>query len=182
MIETYLGYSQAIRELARENNKEVEYLKYMEELLNLLSDNNDIKSFFIKSNFNFKIKKDVITKSFSKTMEKNFLNFLYVLIDHNAFKLIEKIAKDYIKYYNREHNILDGVIYSTTMLNEKNFQKIKNVFEKKLKKKIYLINKLDKNLIAGIKVEIDEKIYDSSYSKNLELLTNDIIKEMKYEQ
>ncbi len=160
-------YVKSIYDLAIEEKK----IKKLVDLSNLLvleiEKQPKIINYLSSYNIDIKEKKDFFSKI---TNEKIFLNWLLILvIDKKIFNLLN-LLKGIIKKYNLDNDILEGIVWTAENLSSVYLNKIKNTFFKKYNKKIYLINKIDKELIGGVKIEIDSDIYDNSIKGQLENL------------
>ncbi|MDD7898336.1 F0F1 ATP synthase subunit delta, partial [Metamycoplasma hyosynoviae] len=68
---------------------------------------------------------------------------------------------------NQKLNIKYGVIYSTLPLTKLEIEKITKKVCQKLNSEVYLENKIDSNLIAGIKIKIGDYIIENSIDNYL---------------
>ena len=82
----------------------------------------------------------------------------------------EKIGK------NDKQNILEGTIYSVIELNEDQISRIEQVISKKLDKKVELKNEINSSLIGGVKVVINDMVFDGSITNRIESLKNSLTK------
>ena len=104
---------------------------------------------------------------FGKRIDIHWLNLMFVLIeDYNlvllpfVFSLIKKLLQQKLK-------IKIAHLYSAISLKPEQLLKIKKKLEQKFTCTIELMPKLDVNLIAGIRLEIDNRIFDNSLQKKL---------------
>ena len=96
-------YAKALYEIAQENQKEDKYREYFKALITIYFEDEDFKKLLNSPFIDKDEKKNVIKNTFGKVFDEDFLNFLYVVIDHNrAYKLVD--IKD--EYKNIEKIIL----------------------------------------------------------------------------
>jgi F-type H+-transporting ATPase subunit delta len=69
-----------------------------------------------------------------------------------------------------------GKVFSPYQLDEKEIHKIENAVSQKENKKIQLRLVIDESLIGGIKVEVDNHVYDDSLANKLETLKNELLR------
>ena len=74
------------------------------------------------------------------------------------------------RYSQAERGYAYGKVYSTVPLTEEQMNKIALETGALLKKKILLKNEIDSSLIGGIKVAVDGKLIDASFSSQLKNL------------
>lgn len=172
------SYSKALYELGKENNELDIFVNYAKIFSSLLKSDLTIFSFFNNINITEKDKEKVI-KNLFKSKNNVFQNFIFLLIKERKFKNIIEIFDVFIKQYNNEKNILNGLVYTTKELKKETLKKIESSFSKKLGKKVYLENLIDKELIAGISVQIENKIWSNNIKENLKLLKNDLFNQVE---
>ena len=80
------------------------------------------------------------------------------------------IVKHFLRLYDAERGDAYGKVYSAVPLTEKQMEKIALETGVLLKKKILLKNEIDPSLIGGIKVAVDGKLIDASFSSQLKNL------------
>lgn len=119
-------------------------------------------------------KKDVLKKVFEGKVEKELLNFLYILVDKSRTRHYPKIVKAYITLKNEQEGFALGTIYSVNLLSEDQINKIESETENLIRAKVKLENKVDKSLIGGIKILVDGRMIDASLKKRLEDLGKEL--------
>ncbi len=171
MIEVQ-GYSNAIFDIAIQNNDLLNYYEQIKILSSLM--NKDFKKFYF-SNFIDKQEKKKVIKEIFNDFNQNIVNLLLLLLDFNKQVIVGEVFNHFIIKASEELKILKIKIYSSTPIPENDLFKILNFFEGK-KYEYQLI--VDKEILAGYKIVInDKRIIDTSLSKKLD----DIKKELKKE-
>ena len=110
-------------------------------------------------------KHQIIDKAF-KSFTKEFIYFLYVVIDNNRFQYLDEIFKEFKKLYDLKNNMTTCDVYTSNKLDNKEKQSIIKYLEKELNKKVVLNEIIDKN-IAGIKIIADGKTIDYSLENRI---------------
>ena len=59
-------------------------------------------------------------------------------------------------------NVKYGIIYSTEKLSKEEITKFEKKLSKKLSTEVLLVNKIDKSLLAGIKIKVGDYIIENS--------------------
>ena len=112
------------------------------------------------------IKKDerikLIEDAFGGQAERYLVNFLKLLCEKNLLREYEGCTEEFVRRYNQDNNIAEAVVYSASGLSENQKNSLKEKLEKVCGKKVILNEKNDPKLLAGIKVEIEGKLYDGS--------------------
>ena len=169
------GYALALFSLAKEKKQIKEYKKDSHLILESLKDQRDYIKFMDSKSFQLNQKIEMLQKAF-KNINKNILNFLFILAERNKFYLIDRVLNKLISYINENLNINEGVVYSSIKLSSIELKKIEEKTSKILNKKVQLKNKIDSELISGIRIQVDNDIIEDSIISRIE----DIKKELFY--
>lgn len=76
---------------------------------------------------------------------------------------------------NEEDGIVKGIVYSVRPLDEEEIRKITEFADKKFNRKTVLINKIDKTLISGIKLEVGDQVIDGSLKNRIDDLRSSLL-------
>ena len=174
MDSVFSRYSNALVSLAIEEKKPLEYKMAINLLNDYFENNSDVfsylKSYFVSDEKNYEII-DCLCKDIDI---KNINSFLKLLIKKHRLIHFKKIAKEFNKSINTVLGIAEGIIYSTTMMDKKEIERIETAIAKKIGQKVELTNKIDESLIGGFKVAINDFVFDYSLKNKLELLKNNL--------
>lgn len=119
-------------------------------------------------------RKQLLTKNFKQYFSLETLNFLKILIDYEMFAYIHKIFNQVEENLALSLNIIYGQIYSVEKLNANELNKIESELSKKELKKIILKNLIDQDLIGGIKIIVNDKVFDYSIKNKIEKIKSSI--------
>jgi F-type H+-transporting ATPase subunit delta len=98
-------------------------------------------------------------------------NFVNILRKNNDLSLITKIIEQYYKHYRKEKNISKIEIASNEKLSSETLNKIIQKFSKQIE----IEEKIDKSLVGGVVLKIDDNILiDGSVKRKLEDLRGSI--------
>ncbi|MBP3384699.1 MAG: ATP synthase F1 subunit delta, partial [Firmicutes bacterium] len=120
-------------------------------------------------------KKDVLTSVFEGKICQELLNLLYVLVDKGRTARFSQIIKAYKDMVDREEGITYGTVYSVEPLTDAQMTKLEEQVTALIKEKTRLENKIDTNLLGGVKVLVDGRIIDASIRKRLQDLSSQLI-------
>jgi len=167
-----IEYSLALFSIAKDENKVKNYLDNAKVILELFMNSKLLLFIDIMDSYKLTVKeKDKIINDTFKKMEKQFINFLKLLASKNKFKLIKDILNIFIKYCYENLNIKEGIIYSSSLLKPSIIKAIEKKFSKDKNCKVSFKNLLDKELISGIKIVIENDIIENSIMSDLEQIT-----------
>ena len=164
-----IGYSLALFSIAEEENKINEYFQNAKTILEALSDTSCLPLINILNSKNLTtIQKEKIIDETFKNVEKYFSNFLKLIILKNRVKSIINILQIFVKYCCESLGIKEGIIYSVSLLDVAKIREIEKKISLEQGSKISLNNLIDKELISGIKIVIDNNIIENSVISDLE--------------
>lgn len=169
-----MRYAAALFSLAKENDKVASYQKQIKEVGAILDANRDLYALFNSAFINKSERLNIASRIFNG-YDQDIINFIKVLINNHRLNNYRLIFSTFNSLANEELNIIEGIIYSTTKLEDKKILEIENALYQKKKKKVMLTNRIDPSLIGGIKVIIDNHIYDYSVQNELNLMHSKLV-------
>jgi len=174
MDSLYSRYASALLSLAKEEGKVKEYKEALIEIFNFLNENLDVKkyldSYFVKENDKY----EVVNKICESAKLKHLPSFIKLLIKKHRFNSFKEIVKEYVSLANNELGILEGYLYSVDKLTSEQIKKIEKAIGKNLGHSIELKPLIDTRLIGGIKVVVNDHVYDGSLLGKLNSLKSNL--------
>lgn len=174
MDSLYSRYANALFSIALEENKIDDYRNEIKMLKKIINENNDLLHLFSSYFIEEKDKNEIIDQTF-KSLSQNTINFIKVIVHNRRANVMIKIFDEFIKNCNESLNVKDGIVYSVNPLDQNQMLKIENAISVKLNSKVELVNVIDEKLIGGVKVQVEDKIFDGSIKNRLENLKNTLI-------
>lgn len=176
-------YGEALYEFAKENNQLEKIYEESLDVIEVFNASSDIKDFlanpktndddkieFLKGIFVDKLWAGPVAKVFkffnidvSKGKDPKIIDFLSIIVRKGRQKEIVPILKYFTHMTLASKNIGEADVTSATALTEEQ----KTMLEKKLVDTTdfdsFIVNyNVDKSLIAGIKIKVEDKVYDTS--------------------
>ncbi len=170
-----MRYAESLFDLAKEENAIETYQGDMLKIQEVFADESFVK-FFSHVAVSDEIKNEVLKKSFEGQVSLYVYHFLLLLVKKRRMGYIQGICKAFQSLCYDYLGIKLGKIYSAFEISEDEVHKIEMVMSKKEGKKVQLRVIIDQKLIGGIKVEIDNHIYDDSLSYKLESLKQELLR------
>ena len=167
-------YAESLLLIAKDKEKIESYKEDIKVLLESFSLAN-VKTFLSSSRISKQEKKDVINTVLKDKTDKYILYFLYVLIDKNRIDHYDEIFKEFIHLCNEELNIKEGIIETPRPLDKELIKKLEDTLSKD-GKKIELYEKINKSLISGFKITIDNHVIDNSLRNKINDLENTLLR------
>lgn len=118
-----------------------------------------------------------MTKDLEKSKILEFIKkFVKLLARKNALKFSKRIIDEFKKYYNKQNGILEIEVKSVKGLETDFEKKLKEKFKKSWKvAEVDLKSLIDKSLIGGLVLGIDDMIIDGSLKGNLKKIKEKMI-------
>jgi len=99
--------------------------------------------------------------------------FAELLVRDHKLKRANKIIEEFVKYGKKQSGIVEIEIISAKELDSHTLAHIKSSFGKK--EKVESVEKIDKSLLGGVKVKLEDKIVDASLKTQLNKLKQSLI-------
>ncbi len=169
------GYALALLELAKEENKLRKYKEQIIKVYKNLQENPKYIEILGSPVLEVKTKVELVKKAFDKKIEKHILNYMLILVERGLVNIIIPSLIKCKMYINESLNVHEGTIYSVDQLTSTQISKIEATTSKKLGLKVNLCNKLDAELISGIRVVVQDKVLDNSIDTQLKILKQELL-------
>lgn len=170
-----MRYAESLFDLAKEEKAIDTYQKDMLKIQEVFEDESFVK-FFSHVAVLDEVKIDVLKKSFEGQVSLYVYNFLLLLIKRRRIRYIQGICQQFQSLCNDYFGIKEGKLYSAYELDDSQVKKVEHAIGKNEGKKVKLRVVIDERLIGGIKVEVDNHVYDDSLSYKLESLKQELLR------
>jgi ATP synthase, F1 delta subunit len=168
-------YAESLFDLAKEEQAIESYQKDMEKVYNVFLDKTFVQ-FFSHVAIVDDVKMDILKKSFDHQISEYVLNFLLLLVKKRRIRYILGICQQFQILCYEYFDIKIGKLYTPYSLSTENIEKVEKAMSQKEGKKVKLRMIIDESLIGGMRVEIDNHIYDDSLSYKLESLRQELLR------
>ena len=169
-------YAVALLSIAREEKKVQEYIDEVEQILEVLDQNDGFVRILKDYGLTNEEKKETIDVCFKGKVREYILNTFYVVVDNNRGAIIEDVLKEFVKLGYKELNIKKGFVFTTIDLTKEELKQMEAKTSQMLNANVILQNKIDKNLVGGFKIQVDDFIIDQSIKRKLSDLKTTLLK------
>lgn len=114
---------------------------------------------------------EIIDEVFKNELDEKVLNFLKILVEKNRFKEFDQIYQAYTNEVDKINNLKRVEVISAVQLSKEQKQKTKERLQTRLQKNVEINWTLDKEIIGGLVIKIDDNIIDSSLKNKLDKLS-----------
>ena len=131
--------------------------------------------FFFKllelSSISYDMKQNYINGFWEKfKLQSSLKQFMFLLLRNRVMNLLPHILKHLYIEYKKRNNLLDATITTSHPLNDEEIKAILHAIQDSLKTTIIPHFKVDRKLLAGIRIESDEYYWENSIAKTLQML------------
>ena len=140
----------------------------LEEFSSALKSDLDVNAFFKSKTIEVEQKINLFSNAVSSSMNEILFEVLKVVIENDDINLIPHIANNFVLLSKEKLNIAFVDVTSSADINSSHKDDIKNSLSELINKQIKINFEIDSSLIGGLKIKVDDKLYDSSLQTKLE--------------
>ncbi len=168
-------YADALVKIARDGKLTFEKIsKDLNLIKEILEQSKDLQAVLINPVVSVDDKKEIIEKVFKKEIDILIINFLKLLTDKNKFDVFEDVLEAYNKAIDSINNIKKVSVTSAVTMPKDAQSRLKQKLEEKLNANVVLDLNINKDIIAGLVIKIDDNVIDMSLKHKLEDLSKSI--------
>ena len=179
MKQIFQRYALALFWLAQEENQISEFMNECQQILKIFAKNPDFLQLIKNDALKKEEKKEILSSVFKNEIPSKILYFMNVIVDHHREKYIQEIIEEFIQISLKHLNIKKGTIYSTIPLSDVQIQKMEEKISTLLKSKVILQNQINKELIGGFKIEVEDWVLDYSIQEKMKKMKENLLKNRK---
>ena len=167
MTQTARLYGGSLYELAAEEKLTDVILKQMLQIRDLFVENPDYVRLLQEPAIPFEERKGLIESAFGSQAERYLVNFIKLLCERGLLGDFVGCCKEFTRRYNAEHGIIEAVVTSAVLLSDEQMNALKDKREKMSGKHIFLTQKVDTSVVAGLHVEMEGRQLDGTVKGRL---------------
>ncbi len=168
-------YSRSLFEVAKENDSLDEIHDQLGEFADALDEDRDLQVFFFSPYFSSTEKQEGVTKVVTGGNE-HFTRFLELLAERHRLPVIFRIRRAFDALWAKENKLLPVEIKSAVELEDDTVKKIAKRIEEETGQKIELTRKVDPDVVAGLVIQVGNRVLDASVRARLETLRKTVAK------
>ena len=170
------SYSQALYELAFEEEKLNDVEEHAISIIKLISQSKDFNSLINDPTNKQEDQLNVINLIFEKfNLNKLLKKFLNFLVTKRRFFYVEKILKDFVMICSKNRGEISAKLIVAKELNENEINKIKDELSQNFGSNVKLNYNYDPDLIGGLIMQVESVMIDTSIKNKLQQIENKMI-------
>ncbi|MCR4964951.1 MAG: ATP synthase F1 subunit delta [Bacteroidales bacterium] len=155
-------YAKALYDYAGEKNQVEAVKDELQQIIRTLKENRELQIVLDSPIIVPSKKHAIFSQIFSNTLSETSFTFLDVILKKKREPAIESICEEYIKLYNKEHNIKVANITTAQPISDTLIAKIRTILEEKTQSTIEIKQVVDPDIIGGILINVDDFFIDAS--------------------
>ncbi|HOI30913.1 MAG TPA: ATP synthase F1 subunit delta [Melioribacteraceae bacterium] len=163
-------YANSFFQLAEEKKLLKKYGEDIELIFNTLSQSKELRSVLRNPVIKQKDKKNLLSKIFGSKIRKETSEFLDFIVGKSREDIMMEIMKEFLNLRDDKEGIVRTGITSSVDLTDSVKKDLVSKLEKRTGKKVKPEYYVDKNLIGGFIVNINDTMLDASVKHQLDLL------------
>lgn len=168
-------YAKSILDLSIEQKNLDAILSDMKTFASIVSGNSDMRNLISSPIVPGDKKFAMLKKLFENQLNPLTIKFFDIIIRKKREKYLGDIANSFIKQYNDLHNIANASVKSAVALSDAAISEIKGHIESQTGKKINISATVNPDLIGGIVVQVEDRLFDASVAGKLGKLKQELL-------
>ena len=167
MNEIASRYAKALYSLSLDQNNLTEREEQVKQLLDIFNENESFIMLLSNEFLTIQERQEVARKVL-QGIDEDILDLIYIVIKNHRVKYLKDIMQAFISDANSYQGVKEGLLYSSIELDKKTIQRMEEAIGKKEGCKVALKLIVDQTLIGGVRIYINDHIYDSSIISQIE--------------
>lgn len=169
-------YAESLFDLAKEVNQVEAYSKDIDLIRTVFESDPSFVPFFSHVLIEDEAKCALLDKSFKGQVNDYVVNFLKLLVRKKRMRYVMEIIEAFKALTNEHFGILEGILYANYNISVEEVREVESALSKRENKTIHLRVVNDPSLIGGIKVEINNRVFDGSIKNKVALLKKELLR------
>ncbi len=161
-------YGQALYELARDEGLSSQILEELGMAVNIFRENPDFTRLLALPSVPKAERCGLLDESFGGRVHEYLLSFLKLLVENGLIRELAACGKAYRRRFNADNGIVEVTATTAVPLTPQLARDLCRKLSEATGKKIDLVQRVDKGLIGGVRLEMNGRRYDGSVKSHLE--------------
>ncbi|MBR5755218.1 MAG: ATP synthase F1 subunit delta, partial [Erysipelotrichaceae bacterium] len=163
------AYARNLMELANQEGQVELIYPEIKRINDELNKNDELLRYIDSAEYKSSEKKLRLQEAFDHDLDESVLYGIFLIVDTIPEAGYEsRLIHEFLVYYYQTRGVTLGTAYSTKELDAVTLYSLEAAFTRKLERAIKLENKIDKSLIGGVKISINDNVWDGSYKAQMD--------------
>lgn len=169
-------YGEALFALAKEKEQLASWSEQLQEIAAVFFNHKDLQELLRSGMVERQQKKAILNALFAEKIDDEILHFLFLLLDKGRQLELPEIVRFYQKRVDDYNGIKLAHVKSAVPLSAEEEQRLQSALGKRLSCHIQLDVEVDPSILGGLKVQVEDTVYDGSLSHQLEQMGRQLVK------
>lgn len=169
-------YATALIELAEDKKVFAGISADIELIHNTLKSSRDLRKILDSPVIKNEKKFSILSEIFENKISKDSLNFMQLIIEKQRENLLYLITTQFLRMRDQRQGIINAEVISPIEFAEEHKMKLEKKLESFTGKKVRISFSIDKELIGGFTIRIEDTIIDASLKHQLQILKDQFLK------
>lgn len=169
-------YALALYQIAEEKGKVQEAIDSLKQVAVIIKEDKNLQKLIEHPQVSSSSKVKLFENLFKDKIDNDVLSFLVLLIDKHRILGLEGILTQMDNIFLEKNNTFIAEVKTVTPLLEEERNELVVKLEKKYSKKIILKEEIDKSLLGGVYVKIDNEVIDGTVKSKIEEMKKIMLK------
>ena len=167
--------SNNLYDIAKKHNFVSEVCSSLESFYELIGENSQFKSFLQSKKIRNDKKVSILKEILSKEINPLVFELILCVKSSQVVNTVKEVAEFFSMKYKASNDIVNVHATLADDLSDKEVKQLKNSIDKILKKNAEIVVSVDKTIIGGIKLKIENTFLDASIQNQLQMLKNKLL-------
>ena len=122
------------------------------------------------------IKRNIIESVFSGNLHEITLSFLYLILKNNREAFLEDITRVFLDLYRKKMGFVSVSLTTAISIDDDLKNRIIEMINTAYKADVEMTESVNKNILGGFKLQIEDKLLDASVSTSLNKLKRELLR------
>ncbi len=170
-------YAEAFFDLAQQGGQIEQMRRELETLAGLVERTPALQRLLERPDLAAEQKIEALRVALGKSFSEIVMRLLAVLLDHARGDSVQKVAEAYSELADRAAGIVRAEACTVAPLTEQQRNRLTAVLERMTGQRVRLTERLDPSVLAGIRLQVGDRLLDGSAAGRLAALREELIKE-----
>lgn len=168
-------YTRALFEESLANDRIREVFDDLCFVVDSLEKETELDSFLYSRQVPLSMKDKVIDEVYQGKIQTMTLGYLHIITKRHLSQFLPIMKEDFRHMLNQKIGVIEGIVYSAYPLEESTVTKLEKVFSGKYDKQVHFRVVHDPRVIAGMKININDTLYDYTIDTKIENIKKKLI-------
>ncbi len=167
-------YARALFDLARDHGLIDQFARELQGIRAFLDGHPEVDRILDDRLVAIKDKKEIIDRAFPRPLHQYVINFLHLLADKRREERLRDIIGAYGRLVDAHNGVIEVDVTSAVPLGPDEESRLGRALERAAGKRVRLRKNVDKAIVGGLVVRIDDRLYDGSVRSQLRKLRREM--------